>query len=59
MIKLYSIEIDECQDCPNYRYQSGMMEHSWCNGRGREILVSELSEDPHFPNWCPLVTKDV
>jgi hypothetical protein len=58
MIKIYSIGIDECRDCPNHRYQSGMMEHSWCKETGDEILVSELNNDPHFPSWCPLKTHD-
>lgn len=58
MIKIYSVGIDECRDCPNHQYLSGMMEHSWCSETNKEILVGDLADEPHFPMWCPLKTHD-
>lgn len=58
MIKIYSIAIDDCRDCPNYAHSS-LVDESWCKSIGQTIRVEEIKKDPHFPDWCPLKTHTV
>ena len=58
MIKIYSIAIDDCRDCPNCAH-SILVDETWCKNTGKIIDEAEITNAPHFPAWCPLKTHTV